>query len=105
MRDRHQRTHHNDTDACGHGLGGPGKMPGSHREADREPWSDRLPGVKETGRCTRISRMPPKSPERTDEPDGIDQPIRPEQANQERSEKLVSGKRVSVRVAHGGRRI
>src|SRR3546814_20196596 len=57
-------------------------MPGSHREADREPRSDLLPGVKEAGRCTGISRTPPKSPERTDEPDGIDQHIRQEHANQ-----------------------
>src|SRR3546814_12312443 len=57
-------------------------MPGSHREADREPRSDLLPGVKEAGRCTGISRTPPKSPERTTEPDGIDQHIRHEHANQ-----------------------
>src|SRR3546814_8644968 len=82
MRDRHQRTHRKDTDAGGHRLDGPGKMPGSHREADREPRSDLLPGVKEAGRCTGISRTPPKSPERTDEPDGIDQHIRQEHANQ-----------------------
>src|SRR3546814_10493738 len=56
-------------------------MPGSHREADREPRSDLLPGVKEAGRCTGISRTPPKSPERTDEPDAIDQHIRQEHAN------------------------
>src|SRR3546814_20526058 len=94
-------------------------MPGSHREADREPRSDLLPGVKEAGRCTGISRTPPKSPERTDEPDGIDQHIRQEHANQapakcaldmlqlqhHRSEERRVGKECVSSVDLGGRSI